>query len=321
MGRGGVGGCARSPWVGPRPVSLGHGCTARCRERGVFPCVAVYVLLQRRAPAFVIFRLPRVVFSRRCKGLFSFPGIFISRRYAVDVGGAGGDKWFEGALFLSVCRRRLFGVSVFVVVSGATRGEARGKASIFSSEEGLPAPLPGPRPGQARPGVFVSLVYGVDPCFSWIRVQLGSPPAWALPRFGLSPALGSGYSPTNVRTRVSTTYHRSALGNLNVPQIMFVRLVRSRAMMQQGNLQSAAMSTLRQRVGECVAGAGGGAVGRCLVGHALGALRRLAAQPGTKATARVFETPHPYQNQMVSDRVRFCLVLYNPPLESTAGTR
>lgn len=62
------------------------------------------------------------------------------------------------------------------------------------------------------------------------------------------------------------------------------------------------MSTLRLRIGECVAGEGGGAVGRCLVEHALGALRRLAAQPGTKATARVYETPHPYQNKMVSER-------------------
>lgn len=59
------------------------------------------------------------------------------------------------------------------------------------------------------------------------------------------------------------------------------------------------MRTLRQRVGECVAGEGGGAVGGCLVVHALDTLRRLSAQPGTKAVARVLETPHPYHNKMV----------------------
>ena len=96
--------------------------------------------------------------------------------------------------------------------------------------------------------------------------------------------------------------------------------------MQQGNLQSPAMCTLRQRVGECAAGEGGGAAGRCLVGHALGALRRLAAQPGTKAISRVFETPHPYQNRMVSERASgpvecaFKVLLDLVPLSHTTGT-
>ncbi|CAN0424016.1 unnamed protein product, partial [Ectocarpus sp. 12 AP-2014] len=49
---------------------------------------------------------------------------------------------------------------------------------------------------------------------------------------------------------------------------------------------------------ERVASEGGGAFGGCLTGHALGALRNLAAQPRIKAVARVFETPHPYQNNM-----------------------
>lgn len=70
--------------------------------------------------------------------------------------------------------------------------------------------------------------------------------------------------------------------------------------LRKGDLQSAAFSTLRQHVGERVASEGGGAFGGCLTGHALGALRNLAAQPGIKAVARVFETPHPYQNNMVS---------------------
>lgn len=72
--------------------------------------------------------------------------------------------------------------------------------------------------------------------------------------------------------------------------------------MGQGNLQSTAMSVLGQRVGECVRGEDGGVLGRCLAGHALDALRKLAARAGTRAVARVFETPHPYQNNMVSVR-------------------
>lgn len=83
--------------------------------------------------------------------------------------------------------------------------------------------------------------------------------------------------------------------------VVFVNPVHSPAM-HQGDLKSVAMSALRQRVGECIAGETGGAAGRCLASHALGTLRRLAAQPGTKAVARVFETPHPYQNRMVSER-------------------
>ncbi|CAM9543002.1 unnamed protein product, partial [Hapterophycus canaliculatus] len=58
------------------------------------------------------------------------------------------------------------------------------------------------------------------------------------------------------------------------------------------------MASLRKRVVECLASEGGGATGRRLVGYALGALRNLAARPGTKAVVRVFETPHPYKNKM-----------------------
>ncbi|CAM9323533.1 unnamed protein product, partial [Ectocarpus fasciculatus] len=75
----------------------------------------------------------------------------------------------------------------------------------------------------------------------------------------------------------------------------FLRLT---SVIEKGDRQSAAFSTLKQRVGEYVASEGGGAFGGCLAGHALGALRNLAVQPGIKAVARVFETPHPYQNNM-----------------------
>ncbi|CAN0355595.1 unnamed protein product [Ectocarpus sp. 6 AP-2014] len=75
----------------------------------------------------------------------------------------------------------------------------------------------------------------------------------------------------------------------------FLRLT---SVIEKGDLQSAAFSTLKQHVGERVAREGGGAFGGCLTGHALGALRNLAAQPRIKAVARVFETPHPYQNNM-----------------------
>lgn len=68
---------------------------------------------------------------------------------------------------------------------------------------------------------------------------------------------------------------------------------------QQGNFQSPAMTALKLRVVECVRGSGGGAFGRSLVEYALGSLRKLAAQPGTRALARVLETPHPYENNMV----------------------
>lgn len=67
------------------------------------------------------------------------------------------------------------------------------------------------------------------------------------------------------------------------------------------------MCALRQSVIECVREKGGGALGRSLVGHALGALRELAAQPGARAVALVFETPHPYLDNMVSiDLSRGC---------------
>ena len=71
---------------------------------------------------------------------------------------------------------------------------------------------------------------------------------------------------------------------------------------RQGNLlHSAAMRALRSRVVECVRGeTGGSELGRCLAGHALQCLRESAARPGPRALACVFETPHPYDNNMVS---------------------
>lgn len=70
--------------------------------------------------------------------------------------------------------------------------------------------------------------------------------------------------------------------------------------MRQGNLQSTAMSVLKQCVIRCVGGEGGAALGRSLVGHALDALRECATHPGPRAVACVLETTHPYQNKMVS---------------------
>ncbi|CAN0011735.1 unnamed protein product, partial [Ectocarpus sp. 12 AP-2014] len=75
----------------------------------------------------------------------------------------------------------------------------------------------------------------------------------------------------------------------------FLRLT---SVIEKGDLHSAAFLTLKQHMSERVASEGGGAFGGCLTGHALGALRNLAAQPRIKAVARVFETPHPYQNNM-----------------------
>lgn len=111
-----------------------------------------------------------------------------------------------------------------------------------------------------------------------IQVQCGSPPCGGIFIYQLA------------HTRRTTLIHE------------YFKFFGPSLAIRQGNLHSTAMSTLRERVRECVVSEGGGAVGRCLVGHALGSLRRLAAQPGTKAVARVFETPHPYQNMMVSDR-------------------
>lgn len=59
------------------------------------------------------------------------------------------------------------------------------------------------------------------------------------------------------------------------------------------------MSSLQRCIVECV-GSDGGMFGRTLVDYALHTLRLLAAQPGKKAVARVIETPHPYENNMVS---------------------
>lgn len=54
---------------------------------------------------------------------------------------------------------------------------------------------------------------------------------------------------------------------------------------------------------ECVKSSRGGAFGRSLVDCALDALRKLAALPGKKTLARVIETPHPYENNMVRYRL------------------
>ncbi|CAM9151445.1 unnamed protein product, partial [Scytosiphon promiscuus] len=75
----------------------------------------------------------------------------------------------------------------------------------------------------------------------------------------------------------------------------FLRLT---CVIEKGNLRSAPMISLRKRVSECLGGEGGGTAGRHLVGRALGALGDLTARPGMKAIARVFETPHPYENKM-----------------------
>lgn len=63
------------------------------------------------------------------------------------------------------------------------------------------------------------------------------------------------------------------------------------------------MSVLKQLVCRCVRGEGGAAIGCSLVRHAVGALREVAGQLGSRAVAPVFETPHPYQKNMVSSDV------------------
>lgn len=59
------------------------------------------------------------------------------------------------------------------------------------------------------------------------------------------------------------------------------------------------MTVLWQRVGECVQAEGEVELGKSLVECALSALRKLATPSGTRAVARILETPHPYRNKMV----------------------